>query len=109
MVLDALGYSPPPVSPNAEVVDRRDLGEFTREKILFSTTPELRVPAYLHIPKNRKVPFPHRRSALARGMFLFGKEKVIDFGVNHPAMVEYHKQNYGGGLRRPRSHAAATW
>ena len=24
------------------------------------------------------------------GMFLFGKEKVIDFGQNHAAMIEYH-------------------
>jgi hypothetical protein len=29
-------------------------------------------------------------------MFIFGKEKVIDFGNNHPAMVEYHQANYAG-------------
>jgi dienelactone hydrolase len=29
-------------------------------------------------------------------MFIFGKEKVIDFGGNHPTMAEYHKRNYGG-------------
>jgi dienelactone hydrolase len=29
-------------------------------------------------------------------MFLFGKEKVIDLGDNHPAMVEYHRSNYDG-------------
>jgi dienelactone hydrolase len=30
------------------------------------------------------------------GMFLFGKEKVIDFGENHPAMTPYHAANYEG-------------
>jgi hypothetical protein len=41
------------VAPNAEIVDRYDAGVFIREKVLFSTTPEFRVPAYVHIPKNR--------------------------------------------------------
>ena len=31
------------------------------------------------------------------GMFLFGKEKVIDRGKdNHPAMPGYHERNYDG-------------
>src|SRR5262249_56975037 len=30
------------------------------------------------------------------GMFLFGKEKVIDLGRNHPAMVDYQRRNYDG-------------
>jgi hypothetical protein len=29
-------------------------------------------------------------------MFLFGKEKVVDLGDNHPAMTAYHEQNYDG-------------
>jgi hypothetical protein len=29
-------------------------------------------------------------------MFLFGKEKVIDLGDNHPVMTEYHQRNYDG-------------
>src|SRR5437588_1687881 len=27
-------------------------------------------------------------------MFLFGKEKVVDLGDNHPVMTGYHEQNY---------------
>jgi len=30
------------------------------------------------------------------GMFIFGKEKVIDLGANHAAMTVYHKENYEG-------------
>ncbi len=93
----ALGYNPPIVDPRPEVVSRVDLGEVVREKILFSTTPEFRVPAYVHVPKNRRGRLPAIVDLHSHGgMFIFGKEKVIDFGVNHPAMVEYQKENYAG-------------
>lgn len=97
VMLDALGMAPPKVAPRAEVVHKQDLGTFTREKILFSTTPEFRVPAYLHMPKERKGKIPAIVDLHSHGgMFIFGKEKVIDFGQNHPAMVRYHKENYEG-------------
>lgn len=97
LVLAALGGSPPAVAPRADVVARQDLGDYIREKIVFSTTPELRVPGYLHIPKGRVGKLPTIIDLHSHGgMFLFGKEKVIDFGENHPAMVAYHKANYEG-------------
>jgi dienelactone hydrolase len=97
LAFDNLGMQPPPVNPGADVVHRQDLGSFIREKIIFSTTPELRVPAYLHIPKQRNGRLPAIVDLHSHGgMFLFGKEKVIDFGQNHPAMVRYHKENYEG-------------
>ena len=97
LLLDAFGYRPAAVAARAEVVHREELPEFTREKILFSTTPEFRVPAYLHIPKNRKGRVPAIVDLHSHGgMFIFGKEKVVDFGSNHPSMTEYHKANYAG-------------
>ena len=45
ILLRALGYNPPRVDPRPEVVSRVDLGGVIREKVLFSTTPEFRVPA----------------------------------------------------------------
>ncbi|HNY40295.1 MAG TPA: alpha/beta hydrolase family protein [Bryobacteraceae bacterium] len=96
-VLDALGSRPAPVQPNAEVLDRRDMGGYFREKILFSTTPHFRVPAYVLIPKNLKDPAPAIVDLHSHGgMFLFGKEKVTDLGRNHPAMTVYHQENYEG-------------
>ena len=78
-------------------LDRRDLGDFIREKVIFSTTPDFRVPAYVHIPKALKGRSPAIVDLHSHvGMFIFGKEKVIDFGRNHPAMTVYHKQNYSG-------------
>src|SRR5579871_6618936 len=97
IVRSALGYQPPLVSPDAQVVDRQDLGDFVRERVLFSTSADFRVPAYVHIPKGIKGRAPAIVDLHSHGgMFLFGKEKVIDFGKNHPAMVEYHQRNYDG-------------
>jgi len=94
---EAFGYQPTRVDLRAEVIDRADLGYCIREKVLFSTSPHFRVPAYVHIPKNAKRPMPAIVDLHSHGgMFLFGKEKVIDFGRNHPVMTEYHRRNYGG-------------
>jgi len=96
-MLDGLAYRPASVAARPEVVDRQDLGEFIREKVIFSTTPHFRVPAYVHIPKNRKGPLPAIVDLHSHGgMFIYGKEKVIDFGQNHPSLTQYHKENYEG-------------
>lgn len=105
IIFEALGAEPPRVEPRAEIVHREEYEDFIREKIVFSTAPEFRVPAYLHLPKQRRGRVPAIVDLHSHGgMFLFGKEKVIDFGVNHPAMVEYHKANYEG---RPTATALA--
>jgi dienelactone hydrolase len=105
IVFEALGSEPPRGEPRAEIVHREETEDFIREKIVFTTAPELRVPAYLHLPKRRQGRVPAIVDLHSHGgMFLFGKEKVIDFGVNHPAMVEYHKANYEG---RPTATALA--
>lgn len=97
MVFEALGSEPPKADPRAQVVHRAEFDSFIREKIVFTTAPEFRVPAYLHLPRKRTGRVPAIVDLHSHGgMFLFGKEKVIDFGANHPAMVEYHKANYEG-------------
>jgi len=94
-ILDAYGYRPAPVAPAAEVLDRFEGPDFIREKVLFSTTPQFRVPAYVHIPRHLNGPAPAIVDLHSHGgMFIFGKEKVIDFGRNHPAMTTYHAGNY---------------
>lgn len=105
MLLAALAATPAPVAPNAEVLSREDLDGFTREKVIFSTRPEFRVPAYVHVPKGRRGRLPAIVDLHSHGgMFVFGKEKVIDFGDNHPAMSDYHRVNYAG---RPTATALA--
>ncbi len=94
-ILGAYGYFPAAVDPEPEVLDRYEGPDFIREKLLFSTTPFFRVPAYVHIPRGLTKPAPAIVDLHSHGgMFLFGKEKVIDFGRNHPAMTRYHAGNY---------------
>ena len=94
-ILEAYGYRPAPVAPGADVLDRFEGPDFIREKVLFSTTPHFRVPAYVHIPKGLTAPAPAIVDLHSHGgMFIFGKEKVIDFGRNHPSMTTYHAGNY---------------
>ena len=96
-VLDAFAYRPAQVDPQAEVVDRTDCGDYVREKVIFATSPELRVPAYVLVPKGLKGPAPAIVDLHSHGgMFLFGKEKVTDLGENHATMVDYHERNYEG-------------
>lgn len=96
-VLDLLHYDPPAVAPKAEVIERVERDDHFREKVVFATTPWFRVPAYVLVPKNLKKPAPAIVDLHSHGgMFLFGKEKVIDLGTNHAAMAEYHKTNYDG-------------
>ncbi len=50
-ILEHLFYSPPPVAPRAQLVRRTDKGDYVEEYLTFQTTPDLRVPAYVLIPK----------------------------------------------------------
>lgn len=96
-VLELLLYRPDRVDPRPEVVERSDQGDFIREKIVFSTSPHFRVPAYVLIPKNVRGKLPAIVDLHSHGgMFIFGKEKVVDLGTNHPVMTEYHQRNYDG-------------
>jgi dienelactone hydrolase len=96
-VFEAFAYKPTKVEPKPEVIERVECDGYTREKIVFATTPQFRVPAYVLIPKNLKKPAPAIVDLHSHGgMFLFGKEKVIDFGKNHDVMTGYHDRNYNG-------------
>jgi dienelactone hydrolase len=104
-LLELLLYQPEPVNPRPEVLERVDCGDFVRERITFATTPTTRVPAYVLIPKNLRGRAPAMVDLHSHGgMFLFGKEKVVDLGNNHAAMGPYHQQNYDG---RPTATALA--
>src|SRR5262249_53100082 len=55
-LLDLLHYSPAKCDPRAEIVERVDAGDYIREKVYFHTTPDIRVPAFVLVPKNAKLP-----------------------------------------------------
>lgn len=96
-VLSLLKYDPPSCDPRAEVVDRVDCGSYIREKLYFNTTPDIRVPAYLLLPKGE----PKRRPAIVAlhdhgAFFVWGKEKVIATEHEHPALTEFKRTSYSG-------------
>lgn len=94
---ELLQYDPPHCAPNAEIVERVDCGEYVREKLYFNTTPDIRVPAYLLLPKGE----PKRRPAIVAlhdhgGFYVWGKEKVISTEGEHPALAEFKRTYYAG-------------
>lgn len=95
--LDMLLYAPERVDPEPETLERVDCGEFWRERVTFRTTPEIRVPAFVLVPKNAKLPAPGIVALHDHGGFyLWGKEKLTKLPDENPALAEFKEQSYGG-------------
>jgi dienelactone hydrolase len=96
-VLERLFYAPPPVSPMADVIRREDHGDYEQEYLTFQTTPDLRVPAYVLIPKKAKLPAPGVVALHCHGGFyVWGKDKLVESDHEHPALTEYKQELYHG-------------
>lgn len=96
-VLDHLFYSPPPVSPEAEIIRRSDKGDYIEEYLTFRTTPDLRVPAYVLIPRNATRPAPGLVVLHCHGgAYVWGKEKVVAVENEHPVLSQFKQQLYEG-------------
>jgi len=100
-VFELLLYRPDEADFEPQVTERVDRGDHIREKVIFSTSPHFRVPAYVLIPKDLHKPAPAIVDLHSHGgMRIFGKEKIVDLGDNHPVMDDYHQKIYSG---RPTS------
>jgi dienelactone hydrolase len=96
-LLDLLEYAPVQCPHRAEVVERTDCGDYFREKLYFNTTPDVRVPAYMLVPKNAKLPAPAIVALHDHGAFYFwGKEKLVELEKEHAALTKFKKQYYDG-------------
>jgi dienelactone hydrolase len=96
-VLELLHYAPPPCDPRAEVVERVDRGDYVQERVLFNTTPDIRVPAFVLVPKRAKRPAPALVALHDHGGFyVWGKEKLVELPDEHPALTDFKRQLYGG-------------
>ncbi|HEY2945605.1 MAG TPA: alpha/beta hydrolase family protein [Vicinamibacteria bacterium] len=94
---DLLHYAPPPCEPRAETVERVDRGEYVQEKVYFNTTPDIRVPAFVLVPKNAKRPAPGIVALHDHGGFyLWGKEKLVALDDEHPVLADFKREYYGG-------------
>ena len=96
-LLELLHYAPPKCDPRPEVIEKLDKGDHVREKVIFNTTPDIRVPAYVFIPKKGKLPAPALVALHDHGGFyLWGKEKLAENEDEHPVLADFKKQYYGG-------------
>ena len=96
-VLQQLSYEPPPAPPAAQVIRREDRGDYVQEYLTFQTTPDIRVPAYVLIPKKARLPAPGIVALHCHGGFyVWGKEKLVDTDREHPALAEYKQELYHG-------------
>jgi dienelactone hydrolase len=98
-VVEHLFYAPPRIAPQPEVIRRVDRGDHIQEDITFQTSPDVRVPASVLIPKNAKLPAPglvvfHDHG----GMYVWGREKVVEAEGEdeHQVLREFKQQLYGG-------------
>jgi dienelactone hydrolase len=96
-LVELLHYAPPACKPAAETVERVDCGDYVREKVWFNTTPDVRVPAFVLVPKNA----PKRAPAMVAlhdhgGFYLWGKEKIVEMTDEHPVLTDFKRQYYGG-------------
>src|SRR5437762_12588808 len=74
-----------------------DAGDFWRERVTFRTTPEIRVPAFVLIPKNAKLPAPGIVALHDHGGFyIWGKEKLVATGREHLHLTEFKQGAYAG-------------
>ena len=96
-VFEQLFYSPPAASPAPEVIRRTDRGDHVEEYLTFQTTADLRVPAYVLIPKKAAVPAPGLVVLHCHGgAYVWGKEKVVASENEHPALSEFKQRLYEG-------------
>ncbi|MCS6777365.1 MAG: alpha/beta hydrolase family protein [Chloroherpetonaceae bacterium] len=96
-LLELLHYTPARVAPNPEVLEIVDCGDYLREKITFQTTPDLRVPAYVLVPRNARRPLPAVINLHDHGGFYFwGKEKLVALPDEHPVLTALRQRYYAG-------------
>jgi dienelactone hydrolase len=96
-LLELLHYAPPRCDPRPEVVEKVEQEDHIREKVYFHTTPDLRVPAYVLVPKKGKRPLPAVVALHDHGGFYFwGKEKLIETKDEHPVLTDFRRRCYSG-------------
>ena len=92
-----LHYDPGPLDLQAEVRDRVDRSDYILERVAFNTTPWIRVNGYFLLPKGVTYPVPGLVVFHAwGGPIIFGKERIVNTGRDHPAL-EAHRQEYYSG------------
>jgi dienelactone hydrolase len=92
-----LHYDPPACDPKPEVVETVDRDGYVRETVYFNTTPDIRVPAHVLVPKGLKTPAPAIVALHDHGgMYFWGREKIVEVDGEHPVLTTFKRGAYGG-------------
>jgi len=96
-LLDGLHYDPGELDLKPEILDREKRDGFTLERIAFNTTPWIRVEGFFLLPDTAD----HLLPALVvfhawGGPMLFGKERIVSTGRDHPLLAEHRENVYSG-------------
>jgi dienelactone hydrolase len=96
-LLDLLHYAPARCDPRPELVERVDRGDYVEERVAFNTTPDIRVPAFVLVPKKARLPVPGIVALHDHGGFyMWGKEKLVELPGEHLELTAFKGQLYGG-------------
>lgn len=90
-----LGDFPKPCPLRPEIVEREDLGEVIREKVVFDSERDMAVPAYVLIPKSRA---PGERLPAILSSHGHGIGKIAQVGPD-PGLAGYRGHAYGFACR----------
>ncbi|OHB80673.1 MAG: hypothetical protein A2W31_12755 [Planctomycetes bacterium RBG_16_64_10] len=90
-------YAPPPCDHRPQIEDEADCGTYVRQRVRINTTPDIRIPVYVLVPKDLRQPAPAIVALHDHGGFYFwGKEKLVTVAPEHPELTAFKRQAYGG-------------
>jgi dienelactone hydrolase len=96
-LLEGLHYDPGPLDLRAETLSRERREGYVLERVAFNTTPWIRVEGYFMLPAGAPRPVPGLVVFHAwGGPMLFGKDRVVNSGRDHPLLAEHRDRVYSG-------------
>lgn len=96
-LMEGLHYDPGTLDLKPEVHSREERDGFILERISFNTTPWFRVNGYFLLPTG--VPYPVPGLVVFHawgGPMLFGKERIVNTGRDHPVLKRHREGYYSG-------------
>lgn len=104
-----LHYDPGNVDLDARILRQEETDDLIRELVEFNTTPWFRIRAYFIRPKKASQPLPALLVLHGwGGPMVFGKERLVDSGRDHPAL-RAHREKYFEGAYLAEEMAKAGY
>ena len=96
-LLEGLHYDPGPLALRAETLDCCQQDGFSLERVAFNTTPWNRLEGFFLLPDEPARPLPGLVVFHAwGGPMLFGRERIVDTGRDHPLLAAHRATYYSG-------------